>query len=40
LYQAARCDKNVLRWLADKESKPSANDSYVWDFGESGMIRA
>jgi hypothetical protein len=38
LVRAARCDKNVVQWLADKGIKPPAVDSDVCDCGESGVI--
>ena len=38
LDQAAGCDKHVLQWLADKEIKPPALDSFVLDCCELGMI--
>ncbi len=34
LFRAARCDKNVLQWLVDKDIKPHAVDSWVRHCGE------
>ncbi len=38
LVLAAWCNTNVVQWLADEKIKPPAVDSYVWHFGELGMV--